>query len=160
MVPLTLSAPIADNSWVYPIKTMRPTLLFLAIATLVLPNSSYSQSSTELERFGVRANLAPSWTTVESHTPTLPNFGVYMAKSDDGGYFWLMVNEYRPDRAVERVPHPDSLSEGVSIRSIPQAERPEGYVQGHILERGGIANYFFVLTDEERLFRFRVGFDF
>ncbi len=134
-------------------------LLVLAIA-IPLSSTCLAQAAADLERFGVLAELPDSWHTVENHSPSLPNFGVYMAKSDDGGYFWLMVNGGDDGSAVENVPHPDSLGAGVSIRSIPADERPDGYIQGHVVEWDSVPNYFFVGSDGDRRYRFRIGYEF
>ncbi len=128
--------------------------------SLLLASTCLAQAATDLERFGVLASLPDGWHTDENHTPSLPEFGVYQAKSDDGGFFWVMVNADSSGTATETVPHPDELPDGMSIRSIPATERPDGYLQGHMLDRDGVANsYFFVGDDGERRYRFRIGYE-
>jgi len=135
---------------------MKRRIISLTGALLLMPILALAQ---DLEPFGLTVDLPEGWETTESHTPSLPDFGVYSAQSEEGGYFWIQVMNLSGE-ATES-PLPDSLlSEGVSMFPIDHADEIAGFADGYHVVKEGLNSYFFVSTHGDRLFRFRIGIDF
>lgn len=115
-------------------------------------------ANPDLAPYGLAVELPDDWTTTEQYDEALPNFGVYMAESEAGGYFWVQVMGLSRDGITE--PMPETLDAGVTAQPFVDDLQMDGFVDGHVLEQCGLPNYFFVDTHGAKAYRFRAGYSF
>ncbi|MEM1095047.1 MAG: hypothetical protein AAGJ10_10625 [Bacteroidota bacterium] len=134
------------------------TALPLCLAFVLTGMTVAPSANPDLAPYGLAVELPDDWTTTEQYDEALPNFGVYMAESEAGGYFWVQVMGLSSDGVSK--PMPEALDDGVTAQPFADDLQMDGFVDGHVREKDGLPNYFFVATHGAKAYRFRVGYSF